>query len=223
MRFDVLTIFPSFFTENPYFEYSILGEAKKKGQFEMHVHDIRTYSKDKHKKIDDTPYGGGAGMVMTPQPLFDAIEDVKAQQAKALGESGPVVYLTPQGKLWSQPQAEQYAENHKGVILLCGRYEGIDQRVRDEMIDLEVSIGEYVLTGGELPSMLLIDSITRLLPGVLGNADSPDLDSFSKAFDRKKEHPHYTKPASFRGMEVPEVLRSGNHGEIEKWRKKHLK
>lgn len=223
MRFDILTIFPTFFTENPYFEYSILGEAIKKNKIELHVHDIREYSKDKHKKVDDTPYGGGAGMVMTCQPIFDAVEAVKKEQEKALKKSGPVIFLTPQGKRWDQPQAEQFAQKHDGLILLCGRYEGIDQRIRETLIDFEVSIGDYVLTGGELPTMTLIDSITRLIPGVLGNEDSPEEDSFSAKLDRKKEYPHYTKPEDFQGMKVPKILRSGNHAEIEKWRKNHLK
>ncbi|MDP2624760.1 MAG: tRNA (guanosine(37)-N1)-methyltransferase TrmD [Candidatus Peregrinibacteria bacterium] len=223
MRFDVLTIFPSFFTDNPYFEYSILGEAAKAGKIEVHAHDIRDYSKDKHNKVDDTPYGGGAGMVMTCQPIFDAIAAVKEIQKKNLGKAGPVIYMTPQGRTWTQPEAEQTAINHKSIILLCGRYEGIDQRVRDELIDEEISIGEYVLTGGEIPSIVLIDSITRLLPGILGNEDSPEEDSFSEKLDRKKEYPHYTKPFEFRGIQIPEVLRSGNHAEIEKWRRDHLK
>lgn len=223
MRFDVLTLFPTFFTENPYFQYSILGEAVKAGKIDLHVHNIRDHSTDKHKKVDDTPYGGGAGMVMTCQPLFDAIEAVKALQAKALGESGPVVFMSPDGKTWSQPRAERFAKRYKGIILLCGRYEGIDQRVRDALVDIEISAGSYVLTGGELPAMTIIDSITRLLPGVLGNEDSPEEESFSPQLDRKKEYPHYTKPANFRGMEVPSVLSSGHHGEIKKWRKKNLK
>lgn len=222
MRFDIITIFPSFFTENPYFKHSIIGEAKKSGAIELHTHNIRDYSADKHKKVDDTPYGGGAGMVMTPQPICDAIDAVKKIQQKALGVCGPVIYLAPQGKRWSQPQAERFAKKFKGVILLCGRYEGIDQRVRDTVVDMEISVGDYVLTGGELGAMILVDSITRLLPGVLGNEDSPEQDSFSKAFGRKKEYPHYTKPANFRGMEVPETLRSGHHAQIETWRKNRL-
>lgn len=225
MRFDILTIFPSFFTENPYFKYSILGEAVSKGMLEIHAHDIRDYSTDKHKKVDDTPYGGGAGMLMTCQPLFDGIEAVRGMQKKALGKAGPVIFLTPHGKKWTQARAERFSKKHGatdkkgGVILVCGRYEGIDQRVRDTMIDEEISIGDYVLTGGELPAMTLIDSITRLIPGVLGNTDSPEEDSFSKKLGRKKEYPHYTKPEDFRGMKVPEVLRSGHHAKIEEWRK----
>ncbi len=232
MRFDILTIFPSFFTENPYFKYSILGEAIGKGAIELHAHDIRDYSTDRHKKVDDTPYGGGAGMVMTCQPIFDAIEAVKTMQKKAIGKAGPVIFLTPHGKRWTQARAERMAKKYGslsggkskgGLIIVCGRYEGIDQRVRDAMIDEEISIGDYVLTGGELPAMVLIDSITRLIPGVLGNADSPEEDSFSKKLGRKKEYPHYTKPEIFRGMKVPEVLRSGHHAEIAKWRQERLK
>jgi len=222
LRFDILTLFPSFFTENPYFDYSILGEAKKKRLLELKIHNIRDYSTDKHHKVDDTPYGGGAGMLMTCQPLFDSIEAVKNSQQKAYGEAGPVIFLTPHGKNWSQPKAEKIARKYKSIILLCGRYEGIDQRVREMMVDQEISIGNYVLTGGELPAMALIDSITRLIPGVLGNTNSSEEDSFSKKLGRKREYPHYTKPADFRGMKVPEVLQSGNHGAIEKWRKSKL-
>lgn len=228
MRFDILTIFPSFFAENPYFKYSILGEAVKKGAIEVHAHDLRAYSTDKHKKVDDTPYGGGAGMLMTCQPLFDGIEALLAIQKKALGKAGPVIFLTPQGKKWTQARAERFAKKggaakKGGIILVCGRYEGIDQRVRDTLIDEEISVGDYVLTGGELPAMTLIDSITRLIPGVLGNLDSPEEDSFSKKLGRKKEYPHYTKPEVFRGLKIPEVLKSGHHGEIAKWRKGKVK
>src|SRR3989339_923148 len=179
MQFDILTIFPTFFTQNPYFTYSILGEAIKNKHLELKIHNIRDYSKDKHKKVDDTPYGGGAGMIMTCQPIFDTIKAVKKEQAKNLGKAGPVIFLSPQGQTWTQPKAERFAQKYQGIILLCGRYEGIDQRIRDHLVDQEISIGNYVLTGGELPAMTIIDSITRLLPGVLGNADSPEEDSFS--------------------------------------------
>lgn len=223
MRFDILTLFPTFFTENPYFDFSILGEAFKKKKVEWQVHNIRDYSKNRHKKVDDTPYGGGAGMVMSCQPLFDSIQAVKNAQKKALGEAGPVIFLTPDGKKWTQSKAERYAKKAKGLILLCGRYEGIDQRVRDQWVDEEISIGDYVLTGGELGAMVMMDSIIRLIPGVLGNLDSPEEDSFSKKLGRKKEYPHYTKPAVFEGMEVPEILKSGDHKAIAQWRKNHLK
>ena len=229
MRFDILTIFPSFFKENPYFKYSILGEAVKSGAIEIHAHNLRDYSADKHKKVDDTPYGGGAGMLMTCQPLFDGIEALRGIQKKTLGKVGPVIFLAPHGKKWTQAKAERFAKKHgknsknSGIILVCGRYEGIDQRIRDTMVDEEISVGDYVLTGGELPAMALIDSITRLIPGVLGNTDSPEEDSFSKKLGRKKEYPHYTKPEIFRGLKVPEVLHSGHHAKIKEWRKGKLK
>lgn len=215
MRFDVLTIFPNIF--DSYLNESIIKRARKEKLIEIHIHDIRQYSKDKHKKVDDVPFGGGAGMVMTPQPLHDAITDIKKQN------KGPVIFFTPQGKTFSQPKAETFSKKHKEIILLCGRYEGIDQRIRDTLIDEEISIGNYVLTGGELPAMIFIDATSRLIPGVLGKEASHLEDSFSKSLQRKKEYPHYTRPATFKGMEVPEVLISGDHKKIEDWRKKHLK
>jgi len=214
MRIDILTLFPNLVL--PYFEDSILKRAKDEGAIEIHVHNIRDYSDNKHKKVDDTPYGGGAGMLMTCQPLFDAIENIKKEN------DGPVIYFTPQGETFKQERAEALAET-KGFILLCGRYEGVDYRVREALVDQELSIGDYVLTGGELASLVVVDAVTRLLPGVLGDDDSAHMDSFSPGLDRKKEHPHYTKPAEFRGMKVPDVLMSGNHGEIEKWRRENCK
>ncbi len=215
MRFDILTIFPEIF--NSYFEESILKRAKEKNLIEIHTHDIRKFSKDKHKKVDDMPFGGGAGMVMTPQPLYDAIEHVKTLN------KGPVIYMSPQGKVLSQSKVEKFSSKYKEIILLCGRYEGIDQRIRDTLVDEEISVGKYVLTGGELPAMIMVDAISRLIPEVLGKQESHLEDSFSLSLDRKKEYPHYTRPAVFKGMKVPEVLSSGNHKEIEKWRKKNLK
>jgi tRNA (guanine37-N1)-methyltransferase len=214
MRFDILTIFPKIF--DSYFGESILKRAQEKGLLEVVMHDIREYTNDKHDKVDDIPYGGGAGMVMTPEPLYNAIQAVKKVN------KGPVVFLTPQGKTFTQSRAEKFAKMDS-MILLCGRYEGIDQRIRDLLIDIELSVGEFVLTGGELPAMTVVDAVTRLIPGVLGDEQSAEEDSFSLAFDRKKEYPHYTRPVEFKGLEVPEVLRSGNHAEIAKWRKKNLK
>lgn len=214
MRFDVLTIFPDCF--DSYLDESIIKRAKSKKLIKIAVHDIRKFSKERHKKVDDIPYGGGAGMVMTPQPLYDAIKRVKK------ANKGHVIYLTPQGKTFSQPMAEKLAKS-KGIILVCGRYEGIDQRVRDLCIDEEISIGEYVLTGGELPAMVIIDSVSRLIPGVLGKEQSHLQDSFSASLDRKKEYPHYTRPPVFKGKKVPEVLMSGHHKNIETWRKSKLK
>lgn len=215
MRFDILTIFPQIF--DSYINESIIKRAQEKGLIEIHIHDIRKFSKDKHKKVDAMPYGGGAGMVMTPQPLHDAITHVKKQN------NGPVVFMTPKGKTLTQARTENIAKKHDQLIILCGRYEGIDQRIRETLIDMEISIGNYVLTGGELPALTLLDATTRLLPGVLGADESHQEDSFSKSLDRKKEYPHYTRPANFKGHKVPEVLTSGDHKKINAWRKKNLK
>lgn len=215
MRFDLLTIFPEIF--NSYFQESIIKRALKKKIIKIHVHNIRKFSKDKHHKVDNIPFGGGAGMVMTPQPLYDCIKHVKK------ANKGPVIYLSPRGKVWTQLRAEKFSKKHKGIILICGRYEGIDQRIIDLLVDEEISIGEYVLTGGELPAMILLDSMVRLLPGGIGKEESHLQDSFSKALNRKKEYPHYTRPAVFKGLKVPEVLMSGHHENIKNWRKSKLK
>lgn len=215
MQFHVLTIFPEMF--QGFLNESILKKAQGNGHIKITLHDIRQYSKDKHMKVDDTPYGGGAGMVFTPQPLFDCIE-----AAKALAPDAPVIYLSPKGRRLTQSRAERLNTNFDQYILICGHYEGIDQRVIDSLVDFELSIGDYVLSGGEIPAMVFIDVMSRLVPGVLGNEESHQEETFSKRLDRKKEYPHYTKPAEFRGMKVPEVLQSGNHAEIEKWRRKHL-
>lgn len=215
MKFDILTIFPGFF-DCDYLKYSILGRALKKKIIKIKVHDIRKYSKDKHRKVDDTPYGGGPGMVMMCQPLFDSIKTVKKKN------KGPLIYLAPQGKILTHHRVLKLAELPE-MILLCGRYEGIDQRVRDTLVDEEISIGKYVLTGGELPALVLIDAITRQLPGVLHDDQSALEDSFTRKLKGKKEYPHYTKPAVFRSLKVPEVLLTGHHRKIEKWRMKHLR
>ncbi len=227
MRFDILTIFPQIF--DSYLNESIIKRAIEKELIEIHIHDIRKFSKDKHKKTDDVPFGGGAGMVMTPQPLHDSITHVKKLN------NGPVIFLTPQGKTFTQAMAERFAQKHNnsqktkhtttptGIILLCGRYEGIDQRIRDSLIDQEISIGKFVLTGGELPAMTIVDATARLIPDVLGKEASHEEDSFSKNLDRKKEYPHYTRPQDFKCMKVPDVLLSGHHKNIQEWRKKHLK
>jgi tRNA (guanine37-N1)-methyltransferase len=215
MRFDICTLFPEMFKS--YLKESILKRAVDAGFLEFDFHNIRDFSKDKHKKVDDTPYGGGAGMVMTPQPLYDCIS-----HAKSLND-GPVVFMTPQGSKLTHTRTKRFAKSHDSLIIVCGRYEGIDQRIRDLLVDYEVSIGDYVLTGGELPAMVFIDAVSRFVPGVLGAHESAEEDSFSRKLGGKKEYPHYTKPASFKGMEVPEVLRSGNHAEIEKWRKRKLR
>lgn len=215
-EFHILTIFPEMF--QGFLNESILKKAQGNDHIRIELHDIRDYSKDKHKKVDDTPYGGGAGMVFTPQPLFDSIEAVKKEAPEA-----PVIYLSPKGRRLTQARAERLNTNFEQYILICGHYEGIDQRVIDALVDFELSIGDYILSGGEIPAMVFIDVMSRLVPGVLGNVESHEEETFSKKLDRKKEYPHYTKPAEFRGMKVPEVLLGGNHAEIEKWRKKHLR
>ena len=215
MEFHVLTIFPEMF--KGFLNESILKKAQGKGVIKITIHDIRDYSKDKHRKTDDTPYGGGAGMVFTPQPLFDCIEDVKKKAPKA-----PVIYMTPKGKRLTQTRVERLSAKFTQLILLCGHYEGIDQRVIDSLVNMEISIGDYVLSGGEIAAMVVIDAISRLVPGAIGREASHQEETFSKKLDRKKEYPHYTKPADFRGMKVPEVLLNGNHAEIEKWRRNNL-
>ncbi|MFH1012174.1 MAG: tRNA (guanosine(37)-N1)-methyltransferase TrmD [Candidatus Peregrinibacteria bacterium] len=215
MIFHVLTLFPDMF--KGFLNESILKKAQGRGVVQVQIHDIRDFSKDKHRKVDDTPYGGGAGMVFTPQPLFDCIEHVKKLAPKA-----PVIYLSPKGEKLTQARAETLVKKHDEAILLCGHYEGVDQRVIDALVDGELSIGDYVLSGGEVPAMVLIDVLSRLVPGVLGNEESSGEETFSKKLGRKKEYPHYTKPAVFRGMTVPEVLQSGHHADIKKWRRDHL-
>lgn len=217
MRFDILTIFPNIF--DSYIKTSILKRAQEKKLIKIVTHDIRKFTKDKHNKVDDLPFGGGAGMVMTPQPLYDCIKHVKKLN------KGPVIYLSPRGKTLTQSKVEHYSRlpgGKNGMILLCGHYEGIDQRIIDSLVDEELSIGKYVLTGGELPAITVVDAVARLLPGVLGRAESHEEESFSKSLNRKKEYPHYTRPADFLGMKVPDVLMSGHHKEIAKWRKSKL-
>ena len=186
-----------------------------KKKINIHFWNPRDFSKDKHKKVDDIPYGGGGGMLMTCQPLFDCIESVKKQN------SGKVIYMSAKGKVLDQKIAQEYSNNQKQLIILCGHYEGIDQRVIDRHVDQEVSIGEYVLTGGEVPAMVLIDSVTRLTKGVI-QKHSHQNESFSPALAGKKEYPHYTRPENFRDFIVPKVLISGNHKKIEEWRKNNL-
>jgi tRNA (guanine37-N1)-methyltransferase len=226
MRIDVLTLFPAMF-QGPLTE-SILKRAQEEKLLSIHFHDLRTYALGgNYKQVDDSPYGGGAGMVMRPDVVVPGIEAVieegmKGQEGKK-GKEGPwKIYLSPRGKKLTQVMAERMAKKHEWLLLLCGHYEGIDQRIIDGWIDQELSIGDYVLTGGELPAMVLIDVLARQVPGVLGKEESGAQESFSKALDRKKEYPHYTRPEEFRGMKVPSVLLSGNHKEIEKWRKEQL-
>ena len=209
MRFDILTLFPEMFSSP--FQESIMAKAIEKGLIEVRTINIRDFALDKHRIVDDAPYGGGQGMVMKVEPIARAIEQVKSEDP-----SVRTIYLTPEGKPLNQEMARQLS-SRSHLILLCGRYEGVDERVRELFIDEEISIGDYVLTGGELAAMVLIDAVSRLLPGVLGSDRSAEEDSF---FGSLLEYPQYTRPASFRGYEVPEVLLSGNHQMISLWRRK---
>jgi tRNA (guanine37-N1)-methyltransferase len=210
IRIDILTIFPDMF--KPVLNESIIKRAQKKGRVHIFLHDLRDYSSDKHRKIDDRPFGGGPGMVFKPEPIFEAIGNIKS---KAKIKNPEIVLLSPQGKMLDQKLAQKISR-YRHLILICGRYEGIDERVMQRLVDEEVSIGDYVLTGGELPAMVLIDSIVRLVPGVLGDEDSAKTDSFCEGL---LEYPQYTRPASFKGLKVPKVLLSGDHKAIAKWRK----
>ena len=208
MRFDVFSLFPEMFP--PYLNESILKRAQEAGLLDIRLHNIRDWARDKHKMTDDEPYGGGGGMVMKPEPIFNAVEAVLGTPP-----SCPVILLTPQGRPFTQDIAKELArENHLG--LLCGRYEGVDERVRRHLISDEISIGDFVLTGGELPALMLIDAVGRLIPGVLGDPEATKKDSHSSGL---LEHPHYTRPPAFRGWEVPDILRSGDHGKIAQWRR----
>ena len=220
MVFDVLTIFPHLL--DSYLGDSIIKREILKGTIKVRFHDIRVYSKERHKKVDDSPYGGGAGMLMTPQPIYDCVQAVKKLSPRYSKKTRRVVYLSPKGKLLTHAVAKKLSMQ-KGLILLCGRYEGIDERIRKLCVDEEISIGNYVLTGGELPAMVLIDAVTRLLPGALGNKKSAHEDSFSKSLEGKKEYPHYTRPEMFKGLSVPPILLTGHHQKIREWRLKKLK
>ncbi len=209
MRFDVFTLFPEVMED--YLQAGILGKAQESGRIEVHLHHLRDYTSDRHRTTDDEPYGGGGGMVMKPEPIFKAVESVLGD---SLGEV-PVILLTPQGRVFDQTIARELAGS-KRIALVCGRYEGVDERIREHLATDEISIGDYVLSGGELPAMVLIDSVSRLLPGVLGDSEATKKDSHTNDL---LEHPHYTRPPVFRGWEVPEVLRSGDHARIARWRK----
>lgn len=208
MRIDVFTLFPEIFPA--YLDTSILGRARQSGLLEVRLHNIRDYAVDKHQVTDDEPYGGGGGMVMKPEPIFAAVEGVLGTETDA-----PIILLSPQGRLFDQAVAQELSA-HSHIALICGRYEGVDERVREHLVSDEISVGDYVLTGGELPALTVIDAVARLLPGVLGDPTGAITDSHASGL---LEHPHYTRPAEFRGWEIPEVLKSGDHARIEKWRR----
>jgi tRNA (guanine37-N1)-methyltransferase len=208
MQFEVFTLLPEVFP--PYLESSIMQRARQRGFIEVRVHNIRDYTHDKHHTTDDIPYGGGGGMVMKPEPIFDAVESILGVQPDC-----PILLLTPQGRVFNQRIAAEYSL-HEKIALICGRYEGVDERIRKHLVSDEISIGDYVLTGGELPALILIDAISRFIPGVLGDPDGASDDSHASGL---LEYPHYTRPPEFRGWSVPEVLLSGDHAKINQWRR----
>ena len=214
MRIDILTLFPAMFA-GP-FQHSIIGRAVEKGLASIHLHDIRTYTTDRHHVVDDYPYGGGAGMVMKPEPVYAALQDVFAQEPAPDGGHPPVLLMTPQGEPFTQTIARELAVLPR-LVILCGHYEGVDERIREHMVDREISIGDYVLTGGELPAMVVTETVIRLQPGVMGSDESATEESFAGGV---LEYPHYTRPPEFLGWGVPPVLLSGHHAEVAKWRRR---
>lgn len=212
MRIDIVTAFPDL-VRGP-LEYSIIWRARERGQVDIRVHDLRDYTTDRHRQIDDYPYGGGGGMVLKPEPIFRCIEAIQEEARRAGRPIDEVIYLTPDGQVFNQELANRLSLCQH-LVLLAGHYKGVDQRVRDALVTMELSIGDYVLSGGELPALVVVDAIVRLIPGVLGDAESALTDSFQ---DGLLDAPVYTRPAVFRGMAVPEVLRSGDHERIAAWR-----
>jgi tRNA (guanine37-N1)-methyltransferase len=210
MRIDIITIFPGMFA--PVLNESMVKRAQEKGKVKINIHDLRDYSKDKHSKVDDRPFGGGSGMVMGPEPIFDAVRQIRAA---GRNKKAKVILLCPQGQSFDQKKARELSGCGQ-LILICGHYEGVDERVKTDLVDEEISIGDYVLTGGELPAMVLVDSVVRLVPGVLGDKNSLNFESFE---GNLLEYPQYTRPADFRGMKVPALLLSGDHKKIAEWRK----
>jgi tRNA (guanine37-N1)-methyltransferase len=236
MKFEIVTIFPDFF-RGP-LDYGIVRRAREASFIEILIHDLRAFTTDRHKTVDDRPFGGGEGMVLKPEPLFECVESLQLapRERRVAGEvKEAVVLLSPQGQMFTQAVAEEMAGLER-IVLICGRYEGVDERVAESLADREISIGDYVLSGGELGAAVMIDTITRLVPGALGNAASARQESFSAAFSATLkgdaggpdstcgsggllDYPHYTRPAEFRGMVVPEVLMGGNHEQIRRWRR----
>ncbi len=208
MQFEVFTLLPEVFP--PYLESSIIQRARQRGLVSINIYNIRDHTHDKHHVTDDTPYGGGGGMIIKPEPVFEAVESILGPKPAC-----PVILLTPQGRVFSQAVASELSRDEK-IALLCGRYEGIDERIRKHLVTDEISIGDYVLTGGELPALILIDAVTRLIPNALGDPDGPADDSHATGL---LEYPHYTRPPEFRGWKVPEILLSGDHGKVAQWRR----
>ncbi|TAH53317.1 MAG: tRNA (guanosine(37)-N1)-methyltransferase TrmD [Chloroflexota bacterium] len=209
MRFEIFTLFPNMFSG--VFDDSILQRARESGRIEIFLHDIRAYARDRHHVTDETAYGGGGGMVMKPEPIFEAVETILGNEP---ARRPPLILLTPQGRVFNTDLAREFAQQPH-LALLCGRYEGVDERVRALVTD-EISIGDYVLTGGEIPAMVVVDAVSRFIPGVIGDPSAPHQDSHAAGL---LEHPHYTRPLEFRGMRVPDILVSGHHAQIERWRR----
>lgn len=218
LRFDIITIFPEFFRET--FDYGITRRARAAGLVEIRAHDLRAWTRDRHRQVDDRPFGGGDGMILKPEPIFEAVEELTGRQAttgaKAYPEGVRVVLLSPQGRPFTQTVAVELAAS-RHVVLICGRYEGVDERVSEALVTDEISIGDYVLSGGEPAALVVVDAVVRLVPGALGSETSAVNESFSEGL---LDYPHYTRPPEFRGMRVPEVLLSGHHEEIARWRAK---
>lgn len=215
LRCDIITIFPEFFREA--FDYGIIRRARAAGLVETKAHDLRHWTSDKHHIVDDRPFGGGEGMVLKPEPIFAAVQELTGSARRE--EYPPqtrVVLLSPQGRVFTQELAQDLSQNATQIVLICGRYEGVDERVGEALATDEISIGDYVLSGGEPAAVVVIDAVTRLIPGALGNETSAANDSFSAG---ELDHPHYTRPTEFSGLTVPEVLLTGNHGEIARWRR----
>jgi tRNA (guanine37-N1)-methyltransferase len=213
MHFDILTLFPEMFAG--VFDASIIQRARQAGLVSITLHNIRDYAPGRHHVTDDTPYAGGGGMVMKPEPIWNAVEAVLGTDPAALATPPPIVLLTPQGRLFNHAIARELAA-HSRVLLICGRYEGVDERIRQYLVNDEISIGDYVLSGGEIPAMVVVDAVVRWLPGALGDPDAPADDSHASGL---LEYPHYTKPATYRGYTVPDVLRSGHHAQVTRWRR----
>jgi len=215
LRIDIITIFPEFFRD--VIDYGIVKRARTAGLVEINSHDLRQWANDKHRTVDDRPFGGGDGMVLKPEPIFAAVEALTgASKREEYPENTRVVLLSPQGKVFSQESAQTLADKTTRLVLLCGRYEGVDERVAGALVTDEISIGDYVLSGGEPAALVMVDAVVRLLPGALGSDTSAVFESFSEGL---LDYPHYTRPPEFRGMKVPDVLLGGNHSDIERWRR----
>ena len=217
MRIDIITLFPEI-CRAPLNE-SMMKRAQENGALDLHIHNLRGWTSDKHHVVDDAPFGGGHGMVMKPEPIFAAVEDLRNQTANIRNQTSKVILMSPTGRRFDQRMAEQLS-HESNLIVVCGHYEGVDHRVVDHLIDEEISIGDYVLTNGGIAAVILVDAVVRLIPGVLGDEQSAHDDSFREGL---LEAPQYTRPAEFRGWKVPEILLSGNHGEIAKWRQEQAK